>query len=232
MATLRVLSAGAAQAVTERIIGDFQRDTGDEVVADYGAVGAMKTRVVAGEAVDVIILTQALIEELAAAGLVESASRVDLGTVGTGVAVRAGMPLPDVSTAAALGAALLAATKIVCPDPTVATAGKVVMGAMERLRVLDRVRDRLHYFPNGYAAMNWLAQSGRADDIGMTQITEIRPNKGVAYVGALPDEFQMKTVYSAGLASKATAPALGRDFLRRFSASTARPLLAEAGFEV
>ena len=43
--TLRILSAGAAQAVTERIIEAFRRDTGNDVVADFGAVGAMKARV-------------------------------------------------------------------------------------------------------------------------------------------------------------------------------------------
>ena len=58
MATLRILGAGAAQAVTERIIEDFKRDTGNDVVASFSAVGAIKARVTAGEAVDVIILTQ------------------------------------------------------------------------------------------------------------------------------------------------------------------------------
>ena len=44
MATLRILSAGAAQAVTERIIEDFKRDTGAQVSAEFGAVGAIKAR--------------------------------------------------------------------------------------------------------------------------------------------------------------------------------------------
>ena len=136
------------------------------------------------------------------------------------------------STADALSAAILAATKIVFPDPAVATAGKVVMGALEKLRVLDKVQNRLQHFPNGYAAMKWLAESGGPSDIGITQITEILPNKGVAYAGPLPEEFQMKTVYSAGLACKAVAPDLGREFIRRFAAPSARPLLAEAGYEL
>ena len=88
--TLRILSAGAAQAVTERIIEAFRRDTGNDVAADFGAVGAMKARVTSGEPVDLIILTQPMIEELIAASLVEPGSRFDLGRVGTGVAVRAG----------------------------------------------------------------------------------------------------------------------------------------------
>jgi molybdate transport system substrate-binding protein len=232
LATLRILSAGAAQAVTERIIDAFKRDTGHEVVADFGAVGAMKKKFTAGEAADVITLTQPMIEELIAAGLVQQGSRFDLGKVGTGVAVRAGTPVPDVSAADALRARLLSATRIVCPDPSVATAGKVVMSMLDKLGVADEVRDRLQFFPNGYAAMAWLAQTVGTGDLGITQVTEILPNKNVAYAGPLPEEFQMKAVYSVGLASKAPQAEIAKDFIARFGAASSRSLLVDAGYEL
>ena len=94
MAVIRILGAGAAQAVVERIAAAWTRETGHEMQADFSAVGAMKARVTDGEAVDVIILTGALIDELTSAGHVVAGSRADLGKVGTGVAVRAGTPLP------------------------------------------------------------------------------------------------------------------------------------------
>jgi len=230
VATVRILSAGAAQAVTEQIIDAFRRETGHEVAAEFSAVGAMKARVTAGEPVDVITLTQAMIDELIASGFVQQGSRFDLGRVGTGVAVRAGAPAPSVSDANALRTAVLGAARIVCPDPAVATAGKVVIGLMEKLGVADQVRDRMQFFPNGYAAMRWLAAEGSARDLGITQITEILPNKGVAYAGPLPGAFQMKAVYSAGVASRAQEPQLAKDFIDRFR--TARALLADAGYEL
>ena len=232
MVTLRILSAGAAQAVTERIIETFKRENRAEVIADFSAVGAIKARVTAGEAVDVITLTQAMIEELVAADLVEAGSRVDLGRVGTGVAVRAGTRVPDVAGTDALRSVVLASTKIVCPDPATATAGKVVMSLMEKLGVRGEVEKRMQFFPNGYAAMKWLAENGSASDLGITQVTEILPNKRVKYAGPLPDEFQMKTVYSAGLASRAEAKELARNFLQRFAAPSTRTLLKEAGYEL
>jgi molybdate transport system substrate-binding protein len=232
VATLRILSAGAAQAVTERIIDAFRRDIGSDVVADFGAVGAMKARVTSGEKVDVIILTQVMIEELVAAKLVVPGSRFALGRVGTGVAVRAGTPAPDVSSAQSLRKTILAAEQVVCPDPAVATAGKVVMSLMEKLGIAEQARSRMQFFPNGYAAMRWLAASGTARDLGITQVTEIIPNKGVGYAGPLPDEFQMKAVYSAGLAAGAAEPQLAKDFIARFAGSSARAMLAEAGYEL
>ena len=230
MATLRLLSAGAAQAVTERIIDAFKRETGSDVVADFGAVGAMKAKVTGGEPVDVITLTQPMIEELIAGGLVEQGSRFDLGTVGTGVAVRAGTPVPDVSVDA-LRERIRSASTICFPDPATATAGKIVMSLLEKLGVLEDVRDRLKFFPNGYAAMAWLAQTS-GNELGITQNTEIIPNKAVTFAGPLPEQFQMKAVYSVGLAAKAPQAELARDFVARFKTEATRTLLKEAGYEL
>src|SRR5688572_1034664 len=108
MAVMRILSAGAAQAVVEKIAAVYTRDTGIEVKADFSAVGAMKQRVIDGEPVDLIVLTSALIDELAVSSHVSPGSRADLGKVGTGVAVRAGAPLPDVSSELAIRGSLVA----------------------------------------------------------------------------------------------------------------------------
>ena len=232
MATIRILSGGAAQAVVERITPVFERDTGHTVTAEFSAVGAMAAKLVAGEPADIVILTAALIDELTAKDWVVPGPRGDLGRVGTGVAVRAGAPLPNVSNIPALRGNMLAATCIVCPDPAVATAGKVVMAVLERLGIADEVRPRMRYFPNGYAAMGALASGSGALELGITQITVILANKGVTLAGPLPHELQAKTVYSAGLAVRAQQPRAAREFLARMTAPAARPIFAAAGFEV
>ena len=232
MATLNIFCAGAAQAVVTELAGKFQRDSGNFVNASFGAVGAMKARVVAGEAADVIVLTAALIDELAGQGLVVPGSRVDLGKVGTGVAVRAGTPLPDVTDARVLRGNMLAATRLLFPDPAVATAGKVVMSALDRLGITDEMRARLQFFPNGYAAMNDLAQSGGRLEMGITQITEIMANKGVTLVGPLPAELQNIAVYAAGLATRSAHPERAKEFIRRLTGFNAQAVLSAAGFDV
>ena len=232
MAVLRVLSAGAAQAVCEQVIAAMRRDTGHDVEAVFGAVGAMKARMVGGEPVDVIILSAQLIQDLVSGGMVAVSSVVDIGKVGTGVAVRLGTPLPEVRTREALRGNILAASVIVCPDPATATAGKVAMKLMERLGVASQVEDRMQFFPNGYAAMHWLANSNGALEMGITQNTEILPNRRVTLTGPLPDEFQIKTVYTAGIAARAAQPELAREFVRRLTAPEFRPQLRTAGYEI
>jgi molybdate transport system substrate-binding protein len=227
---MRILSAGAAQAVVEPLIAVLKRE-GHDVAAEFGAVGAMKARLLDGAAADVIILTAALIDELIASAQVVPGSRADLGRVGTGVAVRKGTTLPDVTTIDVLRGNLLAATKIVCPDPAIATAGKVVMQALERMGISEQSKPRLRFFPNGYAAMNWLAASRGQLELGITQNTEIRANNGVTYVGPLPDVLQMKTMYSAGLCARATDPEAARAFIARLTGPANRAALGAAGYE-
>ena len=230
MITLNILSAGAAQSVVGKIIGDFKRDTGNDVAAEYGAVGAMKAKAQSGAAVDVIVLTNTMIDELIASGFL-AAGRYDLGKVGTGIAVRAGVDTPDVATAESLCAALRAASVIVFPDPAVATAGKIVVTCLEKLGIAAEVRDRLRLFPNGNAAMNWLAANGDARALGITQNTEILPIKGVTYVAPLPDQFQAKATYSAACVANNVHNAEAKDFVLRLTSPAAKPMLAAAGYE-
>lgn len=232
MAELRILSAGAARSVTLGLARLFEQATGQRADADFGAVGAINARVVAGEPVDVVILTAAMIEALEASGHIAPGTRGDLGKVGTGACVRAGTPLPDVSTRRALRGNLLAATCVVCPDPAIATAGRILLKALESLGVESEVRPRLRFFPNGHAAMTWLAESRGTMEIGITQISEILPIEGVTYVGPLPEALQMRTVYSIGLASGARNPDVARQFIASVLAPSARPLLRAAGYEM
>ena len=228
---VRVLSAGAAQAVVETIGSTYTGETGNGIKAEFSAVGAMKARVLSGEPVDVIVLTRALSDELVASGHIVPGSRRDLGSVATGVAVRAGTTPPDVSDERKLSGNLLAATRVVCPDPATATAGKAVMQLLDKLGIIEHVRPRMQYFPNGYAAMRWLAESRGALELGVTQATEILANPGVTYVGPLPGDLGIRTVYSAGLASRARSAEAAAEFITRLTSPAARPILAKAGYE-
>ena len=231
MSNIRILSAGAAQAVVEAIAACYRSETGNGVNAEFSAVGAMRARVLAGEPVDIIVLTRALIDEFIASGHISAGSSRDLGMVATGVAVRSGTPQPDVSDPRRLRASLLAATKVVCPDPATATAGKAVMQVLDRLGIAQEVRPRMQFFPNGYAAMKWLAESSGAREIGITQATEILANPGVNYVGPLPGDLEFKTLYSAGLAARSKEPEAALEFVARLSGASARSILAAAGYE-
>lgn len=229
---LNILSGGAAQSVVNALASDFRSATGYELACTFSAVGAMKAKLLAGAPADLVILTQAVLAELAASGKVLPDSCADLGQVRTGVAVRAGDPLPDIASADALRSALLAAEGIYFPDPLKATAGIHFARVLDTLGIRGEVEARLRPYPNGNTAMRELAQARGARLIGCTQVTEIKSTPGVVLVGMLPREFELATVYSVGVCAAAAAPAAARRFIDLLTGAASRALRVKAGFEL
>jgi molybdate transport system substrate-binding protein len=222
LTALRILSGGAAQGAACALA----TLNGFELEGDFGAVGAMQKKLLAGEPCDVIILTRALIDDLEKAGRVLAKS--DLGAVRTAVAVREGDAAPDVSSEAALRAALAAADEIYFPDPEKATAGIHFMRVLRKLGV-ERT---LKTYPNGGTAMREMVRSAAANVIGCTQATEILNTAGAKLVGPLPREFQLATVYTAAVCAGAPHREAAQRFLAVLGGEQSRELRKKAGFEL
>lgn len=227
---LRLLSGGAAQALVTRMKGGLAQSRGVEVQGTFGAVGAMRDKLLAGEACDMLILSQALIDQLSAAGHVLRDSVTPIGIVKTGVAVRSGDAPPDVSTRDALKGALQRAPGIYFPDPQKATAGIHFMKVLKALGLADELDKRLRTFPNGATAMGAMATSGDSDVIGCTQVTEILFTGGVQLVGLLPKEFELATLYTAAVCTKARDRQTAREFIALLAGDEAAAARADCGF--
>jgi len=229
---LNILSGGAAQSVVTALAGDFRAATGYELDCTFSAVGAMKAKLLSGVPADLVILTRAVIAELAAGGQVLADSCTDLGRVRTGVAVRAGDPLPDISNAGALHRALLAADGIFIPDPQRATAGIHFARVLDTLGIRGELDQRLKTYPNGTTAMRELAQAKGKRLVGCTQVTEINNTPGVVLAGLLPRGFELATVYSVGVCVGATNPEAAQRFIELLTGTPSRVLRMKAGFEL
>jgi molybdate transport system substrate-binding protein len=229
---LNILSAGAAKGLVTALQSQFGDDTGAAIEGDFGAVGAMREKFLAGEPCDVLILTAAHIDALTQQGHLVAGSGGPLGRVRTGVAVRAGQPLPAVSDASSLAASLKAAVKgVYIPDPVRSTAGIHFVSILEKLGIRGDVEPPLTPAPTGAMAMRGLAQSSDVPSIGCTQITEIKYTEGVTLVGPLPDEFGLATVYSVAVCGRTTQPDLARRLADLLTGKASESLRAAGGFE-
>ena len=131
---MNLLCAGAAQGLVKALQDAFFEATGEKVEGRFGAVGAMKEALLAGEPCDVMIVTASMVVALQADGRLVPGSEAALGRVRTGVAARSGEPLPAIATPEALKASLLAATAIYFPDAERSTAGVHFASVLARLR--------------------------------------------------------------------------------------------------
>ena len=110
--TIRVLSTLALKGAVHALASQYQAGGGARIDADFAPTLALLTRLRAGEAADVVILTREGLDEVAREGRVDAGSCVDLARSFVGIAVKAGAPQPDIATEAALRAALLAARSV------------------------------------------------------------------------------------------------------------------------
>jgi molybdate transport system substrate-binding protein len=228
-AEIKVLSAGAMKGIVADLAESFRQETGHTVAISTGTAGEIRQKMTAGDPADVVFVTDAVIEQLAATRVVVADTRSDIARTGIGVAVREGTPPPDISTPDALKQALLAARSIVYVDPAIgATSGIHFVGVLQRLGIAEAVKDKTVLWPGGYAAEALL--KGQAE-LCVHQISEILPVKGVTLVGPLPRELQKITTYSAALSSRATTPEVGRAFIAFVSRPSFKAKLAAAGLD-
>ena len=230
--TLHLLCAGAAQGLVKALQPLLAERRGITIEGRFGAVGAMKEALLAGEPCDLMIVTDKMIGELIHAGALKSDTRRPLGRVRTGMAVRRGEPLPDVSTPEALRAALLAADAIYFPDPERATAGIHFAKVMHELGVHDLLQPRFCTFPNGATTMRELAARAAPRLIGCTQVSEIFYTEGVELAGVLPPRFELATLYAAATTTTAAEPELASLFLEMLAGNDSLALREAGGFEV
>jgi molybdate transport system substrate-binding protein len=230
MSALNILSGGAAQGLVKSLAPTFKAKTGLDIEGEFGAVGAMAGKLREGMPTDIVVLTAALIADLARENLVISDSISDVGRVETAVAVRAGDPLVSANDAASLRAAFLDADAIFVPDTKTSTAGIHVAKVLQQLGIADEVAARLKIYPNGATAMRHLAESDAVRPVGCTQSTEILSTAGVVLSGSLPPGCELATMYTAAVASSAAHAAQARMLIELLSGADQREMREHAGF--
>jgi molybdate transport system substrate-binding protein len=230
MSQLHILSGGAAHGLVKVLEAEFAKASGQAIGGTFGAVGAMRAKLAAGEPADVVILTSAIVRELAAQGIVAADSVTDLGGVETGVAIRSGDATPVVSDAESLSLALIAADEIYFPDPQQATAGIHFAAVLEKLGISTAVASRLRTYPNGATAMKAMAASTSVRPIGCTQVTEIIATAGATLIQPLPTGFGLTTVYTAGVIAASKNQAAARQLVALLSAPSSANARKTCGF--
>ena len=135
-----MIAAGAVRGVVGGMIDDYARETGHKFNFTVGPTGMLRDTIASGKPADLIITSAPLMRELEATGKITPGSRVDIGRVGLGFVVKAGAPVPDLSTPDAVKQALLKATSIAYSDPKLgATSVTHLMKIAEQFGIKDEV---------------------------------------------------------------------------------------------
>jgi molybdate transport system substrate-binding protein len=230
-AEIRVMISGGLSAAYNALVPEFERSSGHKTITAYGpsmgtTQNAIPVRLERGEPADVLILVGYALGELMKQGKVVPGSRVDLVNSKIAVAVKAGAPKPDISSADALKRALLAAKSVAYSD---SASGVYISTEMfGKLGIAEEMKDKAKKIPATPVAE--IVARGEAE-IGFQQISELKPVAGIDIVGPLPDALQKVTVFSAGIASVSKEPEAGKALINFLASPAARDTIIRSGLE-
>ncbi|MEA2836278.1 MAG: molybdate transport system substrate-binding protein [Bradyrhizobium sp.] len=228
-AEVKVLSGGAVEPGLEAAVEAYRKESGQDVKIQYATAPMIRQKITAGEAADVVIAPPAIADELAKAGKLDASSSVSLGRVGIGVAVRNGVPKPDIANSEAVTRAVLDSEAVVFNR---ASSGIYLERMFERLGIAEQVKAKETRYPDTNAVMAHMVK-GTKKEITLAPITELLlyKDKGLDFIGPLPNDIQNYTGYvavvTAAPANREGAAAL----LKYFGTAGSKKLFAERGVE-
>jgi len=230
VAEIKVMSAGAVKSVVSALGAEFERDTGTKLNLNFGTAGSLRERIKDGETADLVVLSESAIAELAKLGLAVVDSVVDVGRTVTGVVIREGGPVPDISTPEAFKQAFLSARSVAYTDPKAGGSGGIMFAALlDKLGIADAINKKAVLGKSGHDVTTSIAE-GRAE-IGTTFISEVLPVKGARVVGPLPGDLHIANTYTAAIHPQAAARPAAEALLRKLTDPATRPRWIAAGLE-
>ncbi|WP_321939708.1 substrate-binding domain-containing protein [Paraburkholderia sp. J8-2] len=200
-AEIHVLATGALSAAMKTIIPAYEKQSGNHVDVVWGpsygtSPDALPSRIQNGEPVDLVLMIGAALDRQIELGRFEGASKVDIAASAIGVAVRADVPVPRITTVDDLRSTLLAARSVAFSEGASGT--YIVNTLFSRLGIADRMRTK-SVLIEGKELVGTALERGDAD-LGFQQISELKAIAGIKYVGPLPAEVQQENPISAAIA--------------------------------
>ena len=219
-----MISSMATRRLLADLIAQFEKTSSHRVALEsVGGLDAAK-RVRAGEPLDVVVLAREVIDDLIGSSRI-TAGRVDVAVSAIGVAVRAGAPHPDVSSADGVKAAVLAARRV---GYSTGPSGQYLAKLFASWDTDGRLNDRVTVAPVGVPVGSLVA---RGDiDLGFQQMSELGGD-GIDVVGLLPSDIQMMTTFSGGVATASTQPEAARALLTFMASPALTALKREHGMD-
>jgi molybdate transport system substrate-binding protein len=234
-----LLFVGAAEAVNLKVLSDgplasalpaigeaFRKKTGHQVEFSFASSPVIRKRIADGETADVVIIQPDGVAALAQQGKTDPGDHPAFARVGVGLAVRADAPARDIKTADALKHALLRADTIAFN--TVAS-GDQFARVLERLGIAEDVKAKVVRTDAG--KMYEPVLNGLGDDIAVGTIPQIRADKRLRLLGALPAELQSYLTYAAVPLTGTRNAKPAAEFIRFLYTPAAKAQLAAAGVE-
>jgi molybdate transport system substrate-binding protein len=226
-AQIHVITSGGFAAPLEKILPEFEKSAGIQVMttrgqSQGGGPNAIAAQLHRGVPADVVIMAREGLDELIADGRIVKGSDADLAQTPLGVSVRAGAPKPDIGTVEAFKHALLNATSITFPSST--TGIYMMTKLFPQLGIARQMEVK-----STHVGVIDVAK-GNAE-LAIQPVSEILHVEGTEFVGAIPKEIQYISVFSAAAVAGGKQIETARRLIAFLKSDMAKKAIVYSGME-
>jgi molybdate transport system substrate-binding protein len=218
-----VSTPGPMPEVLGALVPMFEHASGNKVTVKFQAGPQTLGQLKEGAGIDLLIADEEVIEDFVKAGLIAAGGSTKVMLSRVGVAVKVGAPKPNIGTADAFKAALVAAKSVAYSQ---GASGRHFQTVIARLGLVDTLKPKtvvVQGKPVGAAVA-----AGEAE-IGVQQVAELMPVPGIDLVGPLPAELQKIIVYVAAVPAKAKDPEGAKALAKFFASDAAVTVMKQKG---
>jgi molybdate transport system substrate-binding protein len=224
---IHILCSNGFRAAMLKLQPGFEHSMERKMNIQFGASASFKHTIESGEPFDLAILTPQIVADLIKEGKIAAGTAVDLASSGIGVAVRAGLPKPDVSTGQAIKQTLLKAKAVGYVKE--GASSPAITDLLSRLAIGDEVQRKTVFQPGAERNMASVAEG--QTDVAFGLISEILPSPGVQLAGPLPPEFQKRIGLTAGIASSTKNRKAVNEIVKSLTSPTAAATIKAVGLD-
>jgi molybdate transport system substrate-binding protein len=224
---IRIMCSNGFRAAMEKLLPQAEHTSGHPVKVQFGASANFKRSIEGGEPFDLLIVTPQIVADLIKEGKLASGTEMDLASTGIGIATRAALPKPDVSTAQAVKQMLLDAKSI--GYVKVGAGTPAVLDMFNRLGISENVQGKTVFQPGADQSMASVANG--QTDVAFGLISEIVSVPGVQLAGPVPSEFQRRIILTAGIASSTKNREAVQEIVKSLTSAAAAATIKAAGLD-
>ncbi|MBJ2209691.1 substrate-binding domain-containing protein [Pseudomonas carnis] len=224
---LNVMTSGGFTAAYKLLGPQYAEQSGDTLDTILGpsmgkAPEAIPNRLARGEQADVVIMVGYALDELIKQGKVDPASRVELADSRIGLVVKEGAAKPSINTDSELKAVLSQAKSVAYSD---SASGVYVEKELFKKLGMPAKGTMIQRVPVG-------EQVAKGDyEVGLQQVAELLPVKGVTFVGKIPEDVQSVTRFAAGIPVNAKHPEQAKALLQFMASPEAQQEVQSTGLD-
>jgi molybdate transport system substrate-binding protein len=222
-AEITIMVNQAAVSGVRELAAGYEKATGRKVVVDFAATG-QDQKIRSDAPGDLVVSFITGFDQLIKDGKVIGPV-VEFARAGNGVAVKAGAPRPDISTAEGFKQAMLNAKSI---GHTNAGTGPYNTTLFQKLGIYDQIKDKIKIITGKLVAV---AVADGDVEIGIQQTNVIQPVDGTTYLGPLPPELIEYGHFGVAVRNVSKNEALARDLIRFMTSPEAVALLRKSAME-